>query len=302
MLVTSIAAAILVLAPPALAGKPRVEVPAGIESCPSADELHAAIGAHLGREDYDRAAPPIEVRVRRGEGDTGTLVAEIAIGATRPRRIDPAETCSDLFRAAALSIALALETDAPPPPPSAAPPAVFPDALPRDAAEDRAVVTASALTSIGILPRPSAGLGVSGRVRLTRLVSLSARGLWLPEGTMPDGSFALGLKAAGAGACIEPFGSRTVRAVGCAHLVGGAYSVMPRELPVLEGSSRAYVAATVSAGARLRVAGPMHLEAALDAHVPFVRPTYVTAACPEVGFQAPFVALAMWLGAGISIP
>ena len=289
------------LAPAASAERPRIALSAGVEGCPSTDELHAAIAAHLGRSNYDVAAPPIDVRVLRGDADPGTLVAEIAIGSTLPRRIDPADSCADLFRAAALSIALALEAEAPAPA-SAPAPVALPDATPRDAALDRGVLTASALTSVGLLPRPSAGVGISGRVRLTRSVWLSGRGLWLPEGTMPDDSFALGLKAGGAGACVEPFGSRSVRAVGCAHLVAGAYSVLPREVPVLESGARPYAAATLSAGARLRVAGAVHVEGVLDAHLPFVRPTYVTAACPEVGFEPPFMALALWVGAGIAIP
>ena len=95
------------LAPAASAERPHIELSAGIDGCPSADELHAAIAAHLGKNDYDRAAPAIDVRVHHAEADPGTFVAEIAIGSALPRRIDPADSCGDLFRAVALSIARA---------------------------------------------------------------------------------------------------------------------------------------------------------------------------------------------------
>ena len=296
---------------------PRIEAPADVEGCPSGDDLQRAIAAQLRRDELSRAdAPRVVVHIRHRDVEGKALAADVTMtmadGASTFRRtVDGGDECSDLVRAAALSIALALESDAsersekktaaPPTAPAAPPEAREQPALPMEPARrDRVVVTASALTSVGLLPRPAAGAGVAGRARLGESVWISARGLWLPEATMPNGSFGLGLLAAGAGACVEPFGTTAVSAVGCAHVLGGAFEVTRTSADMQDDAARAYVAAALSAGARARIAGPVHLEGAVDAHVPFTRPTYLTTTCPPTGFEPAFVALALWLGAGIS--
>jgi hypothetical protein len=62
-----------------------------------------------------------------------------------------------------------------------------------------------------------------------------------------------------------------------------------------------YLGASLSAGARVRVAGPLTLEGAIDGHLPFTRPTFLAGTCPPTGFEPPFAALAVWIGAGISL-
>jgi hypothetical protein len=248
--------------------------------------------------------------VRRLEG--GALAADVVStapdGRASTRTIeDPGGTCGDLVRAAALTIALAIEREVatrkpdPPPPPLPVVPRETP-APPRMLREDHLVATASALTAIGLLPRPAAGAGLSLRGRISDAMWLSARGMWLPEGAMPNDAFALSLLAGGAGACVEPFSSGSVSAVGCGHLLAGTLDVARASIPMESERARAYVAASLSLGARARLVGPIHFEALADAHLPFTRPTFLTAACPQVGFEPPFVAVAAWLGAGVSIP
>jgi hypothetical protein len=249
--------------------------------------------------------------VRRLEG--GALAADVVStapdGRTSTRSIeDPGGTCADLVRAAALTIALAIEREEaakkpePPAPPPPVAPRESPSPSPRRLREDRFVASASALTAIGLLPRPAAGAGIAVRGRVSEVMWLSARGMWLPEGTMPNDAFALSLLAGGAGACVEPFSSPAVSAVGCGHLLAGSLDVARASIPMESERAKAYVAASLSFGARARLVGPIHFEALADAHLPFTRPTFLTAACPQVGFEPPFVALAAWLGAGVSIP
>jgi hypothetical protein len=119
---------------------------------------------------------------------------------------------------------------------------------------------------------------------------------------MPNEAFALSLATGALGACIEPFSSMNVSAVTCGHVAAGLFDVVREDVPLESSRAKAYVAATVSAGARIKLSGPLHLEGALDAHVPFTRPTFLTAACPPTGFEPPFIALAAWVGGGVSIP
>lgn len=90
-------------------------------------------------------------------------------------------------------------------------------------------------------------------------------------------------------------------ATACAHLLGGAFGVTRANVAMKSRRPEVYVAASLSAGARVRVLGPLHLEGAFEAQIPFVRPTYVTAVCPPTGFEPAFMALTFWLGVGMSI-
>ncbi len=299
----------LLFAGTAGAEPPHLEAPPDLE-CPSAGELRAAIAQQLARDDFDRSdSPSVLVRVRRSFD--GSLSADVSVTTTMTstRTIDNADTCADLVRAAALSVALAMEKDAAEPKPSPVTTPVRPESgkergTPESGPSlrsDRLAVTAAGLSSLGLLPRPAAGATLGIRGRVSDAVWISGRGFWLPGATMPNDAFSLRLYGGGAGACVEPFGSATVAAVGCGHLVAGVFEVPTHAVPLQSRDPELYLAATLSAGARARVYGPLHVEGALDAHVPFGPPTYLTAACPPTGFSPPFMALALWLGAGVSV-
>lgn len=293
----------------AYAAPPRLETPPEITDCPTADELRSAIARQLGRDDFDReGAPIVDVRVRRSDQALAADISVTTTAATTTRTIDDAEACSDLVRAAALSVALAIEKEAEDdsrrPTQSLVKPPSAKDERPLvnpSLRNDRLVLTASGLTSIGLLPRPAPGVGLLARVRISESAWISTRGFVLPEASMPNDAFALRLRGVGAGACVEPFGAVRVSAVGCAHLVGGLFDVTQRNTLMKSADPEPYAAAVLSAGARAQVHGPFHVEGGLDAHLPFVRPTYLTDRCPPTGFEPPFMALALWLGAGISI-
>jgi hypothetical protein len=284
---------------------PRLEAD-DVPGCPTSTELRSAIATHLGRDPFDDAdAPRVAVRVKRKDE---TVSADVALGETH-RELEGA-SCEEVVRAAALSLALAIEREAPrpAPPPPPMPPATPPattrtpaPAPPRDIGDDRVVASGSLTTTVGLLPRPAPGAGLSARVRIADRAWLSARGFALPQAAMPNERFALRLFAGGAGACVEPWTKGAAAAVGCGHLLVGSFEVVDAQERMLSPTAALYLAASLSAGARVRVVGPFTLEGAVDAQLPFTRPTFLAATCPPTGFEPPFAALAVWLGAGVSV-
>ncbi len=279
----------------------------GVEGCPDAGELRRSIAGHLGRDPFEDAdAPRVAVRVRSSASGAS---ADVVLGETH-RTIEGA-SCADVVRASALSLALAIEREAerpppaPPPPPPAPPPPVAREAPPPEASpsvrDDRVVATASALTTVGLLPRAAPGFGAGARVRVAERVWISARGFALPYASMPNDAFAMRLFAGGAGACVEPAGTKDVALVGCGHLLAGSFEVRDATDPLLGPSAALYLGASLAAGVRARIAGPLSVEGGIDGQFPFTRPTFLAATCPPTGFEPPFAALALWLGAGISL-
>lgn len=164
------------------------------------------------------------------------------------------------------------------------------------------MLLASGQTQLGLLPSASLGAGGGARLRVTDRAWVSARGFFLPETRMVNGAFGMTLAGGGAGMCFEPIGTRGVATVGCAHVLAGSLAVVSRNVPMANGGMKPFGAGALSAGARARVLGPVVVEGAVEATVPFAHPTFLTATCPSVGFQQPFVALALVFAAGVSIP
>ncbi|MBS2016466.1 MAG: hypothetical protein JST00_26510 [Deltaproteobacteria bacterium] len=315
----------------AAAEAPTLRVLDPSASCPTAAELHTAIVGHLGRDPFaEKNGPSVDVAVR----GTPSLRAEITVtrgdprDASHPRtRTIEGDSCGELVRAAALVAALAIEEDAKPAPPAApappppaaepaepAPPArpPAPEPLPeRDAVTPASpgdslrrasfVAVASAVTSVGLLPSPGPGVAGALRVRLAPELWISARAMHLLPARMPGDEFAMSMTTGGAGACWEPLGSDRVAAIACAHVMAGTLAVLDASVPMRDGD-KGFAGATLSGGARARVAGPVAVEATLEGVVPFAHPTFLTASCPIAGFQQPFASVAFSLGAGVSIP
>lgn len=292
---------------------PVLEVEDGITNCPDAESLRRETAAHLRRDPFDGdAAPVVVVQVKRREGG---LVAEVTLTGHGTRAIE-GSTCGDLVGAAALSLALAIDQDAPrvPPPRSepsdAAPPRLEPSSVgPRPEAPlldqaprlPRVVATAQFASSVGVLPRAAPGVALSGRVRVDGPISVSARGQLYPEASLPNGAFSMRYWGGALGACADTFVlGRATTASFCAHAVLGALEVVHASTPT--SGSKVVSGAALSAGVDYRVVGPVHFDATAEGTLPFVRPTFATEQCPIVGFQQPFSTLAVLLGAGVSIP
>lgn len=303
----TIVIALLVVTNRAAAAPASLTIADDVAGCPDATSLRTSIASGLGREPPDDAT--VRVSVRKNDD---ALYAEIVVerAGTPPRaRVVTGDTCGDLVRASALVAVLALKQDEAPPPP---PPPVDPPLAKREDAPTpspvaplraaSAVVIASGMTSFALLPRPASGAALAARLRVTEAVWLSARGFHLPAVQTQDEAFALGLLGGGAGGCVEPFGGVSWAVNGCAHVMAGALSVSDIATPLRDDRSQAFVGASLGAGARGRLVGPLVLEGSIESMVPFRHPTFVTATCPGTGFQQPFATLALSLGVGVSIP
>ncbi len=286
---------------------------AEIEECPSSADLRRAIVTHLGRDAFDRAegAPRVWVHVLRTA--SGALVADVTVeraSSTATHRIDGGGgTCSDLVRAAALSIALAMEAEPSPSQPPHARAVALESPRPepgpqarRDLRDERWLVLAAGVTQLGLLASASSGAGGHARLRVADHVWVGARGLFLPEARMPNDAFGTTLAAGGLGACAEPFGWTNVAASGCAHVLAGSLAAVSPNVSMANGGAKPFGAGALSANVRTRVVGPLVLEGAVEAIVPFGHPALLTATCPSAGFQQPFAALLLGFGVGVSIP
>lgn len=222
------------------------------------------------------------------------------------------DSCADLVRAATLTVVLALEKESARPRPPVEPPAKVTVPAPAQARapeseraaalpirQDSAVVVASVMETLGLLPSAGVGVGGSARLRLGG-VWPSARVMFLPEARMPNDAFAVRLFAAGLGACVEPLGSAVWTLTACSHVLAGASSSRSLRDTLVADGSQAYVAASFAGGARARVVGPWTLEAGLETQVPLSRAYYVTTACPPTGFKQPFATMALSVGTGVS--
>lgn len=258
------------------------------------------------------------------EEASGALRATLSItraGRTTTRNL-AGDSCGDVVAAAAFVAALAIEEEkrraAPPPeasplepsPPEASPPIPLPAEPSADVrarapappvADDRVVLAAQGLATLGLVPSPSTGVGASARVRVASRTWLAARGFWVPRAAMFNDSFAVQLFAGGAGLCNEPFATQSVAAVFCGHVLAGSLDVVNARSALADAGSAFFAAAALSGGARARVAGPLHVEGLVEAQIPFNRATFVTTDCPPVGFQPAFAALVVGFGVGASI-
>lgn len=291
-----------------------VTVDHDVVGCPAVTELEARVAASL--DAHDDADTHAAVRIRRADG--GALVAEASLsrrGAVTARTIEGSEgECVELVAAAALTLGLAAggkpaapaPAPAPPAPPEAHEPARpdAPTSAPVVLGRERFGAIASGVASVGLLPRPQAGAHGDVRVRVGGPLLLSVRGLWLPEATPPNEAFALGLGAGGAGVCVDgPIGSDGALAlVGCAHAMVGVLSARPVNQALASTDAAVWGAASASGGIRAKVGGPLVVAGDITAYLPVTRPTFLADTCPKTGFEQPFAALGIFLGAGLSIP
>jgi hypothetical protein len=297
---------------PAFAAGPELDLEPGVSGCPDVAELRRDIVQHLGRDDLDApTAPRIVVRVRHATPDG--LAADVRVGPAT--RVLAGSTCADLVQGAALSIALAIETDreerrmttgatAPEPSRPAEPHEAHEgsDASTPAVRDARVVAGAEALTSVGLLPRAAAGVGGEGRIRISERAWIAARGFLLPSATMPDDAFEMRLVAGGGGGCVEPLGGTAWALPLCGHVLVGSLSVTNASRPMASGREKAWAALALGAGVRARAVGPVIVDGRLEALFPSGHPTFLTGDCPASGFQEPFAAFVVAAGAGLALP
>jgi hypothetical protein len=151
---------------------------------------------------------------------------------------------------------------------------------------------------LGLLPRASAGLGLTLRYWLGPRVALTAGGEWLPPQS-ERGQFSVGLTTARVGVCAEVYQSPSFGILGCTEPMVGALRVHNEAGFVDEAGTHPWFGLGLSGRMRTRLSGSWGAEFALGSVAPIRRPVYETLECPFVGFQQPLATLGVSAAAGL---
>lgn len=163
--------------------------------------------------------------------------------------------------------------------------------------------TRALLVAPGVLPSTAGGLAFSTEAPSDQPIHGSAGLMYLPEAPTPD-HFAFGLTAAWLGVCAQPW--RTPRAAFtlCAtSLLGAIHAVVPAGYTPVNPGERIWAAASLSAGLRVRLIGPLLAELGGQLLVPIPRTSFTIAHSsgpPEFREQA--AGIMGFAGLGVSIP
>jgi hypothetical protein len=282
---------------------------AGAEACMGENELRRKIADMLGRDPFaDPNGPAVSGAVRR---DGETLVATLSAtfpGETptsREFRSDAAN-CAPLTDAVALAIVLSVERAPSPPPVAARPAPIFDTAPAAVTAEapvaqihryDSLVALAQLEWTLGVLPRPTTGVGLDLRYELGARVTAAAGGFFLPPAS-ERGQFSVGLAAARVGACVDSVRASPVFVVNCAYAKAGEMRVENEAGVVPDAGSHAWFAGSLTAAVLGRLGPHWAAEGGLEATVPAKRPTYATQSCPLIGFEEPPATLGVFFSLG----
>jgi hypothetical protein len=139
-------------------------------------------------------------------------------------------------------------------------------------------------------PLPGASFGASAGLDLARGHLLaSLRGdAWLPsdEPAPPSGSAGVSERVTAYGGtaalCAATTGERRAVLAGCLGARAAAVRASLSGAPISSPQVAAWVAAVPAVRARVRLAGPLHLEAALEVAASLVRPSFAATNLPAV--------------------
>jgi hypothetical protein len=163
-------------------------------------------------------------------------------------------------------------------------------------------VLGEAVLAVGLLPRASAGFGLSVDVPVVRGLDATLGALLLPEVRTSANTFGFSLMAARAGACAVPWRQPRAAASVCADvLLGSMESVVYADVPTRPGG-RFWAGAGGTAKLAARLAGPVVAEIGASVVVPFVRSRYFVENVPATVFQEPVIAGLGFAALGVSIP
>lgn len=295
---------------------------AGAEMCDSSEALRAKIATALGRDPFSSAdAPDFRGTVQR-EGAVltarlwlrerdGTETSRELRSSTSSEPEASARDCASLTDAVALALALSLdrhearararararsgETANPARRTALADSGTTSEGR---AAPPRFSVLAEVGWRLGLLPRASAGLGLTLRYWLGQRVALTAGGEWLPPQS-ERGQFSVGLTTARVGVCAEVYQSPSFGILGCTEPLVGALRVQNEAGVVDEAGTHPWFGVGLNGRVRTRLSGSWGAEFALGGVAPIQRPIYETLACPFVGFQQPIATLGVSAAAGL---
>jgi hypothetical protein len=278
----------------------------GAEACIGEDELRRNIAAMLGRDPFMESNGPVFSGVVRREGDglTATLTSSRPGEPPTSREFNAsAGDCAPLTDAVALAVVLSVEhaPSAEPSPalvqPAPAPPRAELAEAPKRAPSDTLAALGHAYWSLGMLPRPTTGVGITARYKLRDRVTLAAGSLWLPAAS-ERGQLSVGLAMGRFGACVESLRASPVALTHCAYGLGGAARVESEAGTTPDTGLHPWFAGSFATSAVARFGDHWVAEAGAEGAVPFARPTYATSSCPRVGFQQPAATLGIFLSVG----
>jgi hypothetical protein len=288
---------------------------AGAEGCPTEADVRGKIVGMLGEDPFAGVgAPEIHAVVARADPGEG-LVARVRLkeAANSPETTrefhSPSGDCAALTDAVSLAVTLALSSE-----PAAAPSTPRPsDNLPPPAfVADRGApfvaqhsgevgpwtAAAQVLWTLGVLPKPEAGVGLEVRYAVSSGFLLAAGGDWLPPAS-EGGQFSVSLLKAKLAACVVPFRKPSFAISGCASGEGGALRVGNELATLPTAGTHAWFGAGLTARATARLASRWIVEGGAGALVPTTRPIFATPACPLLGFQQPAATLSIFISTGV---
>lgn len=307
----------------------------GAETCPGQPEIAREVRARLGRDPFsDEAERSIEAVVTR-EGGRWFIRIRVREGQQtvgfRELTSDAAD-CGDIKAASVLAVALVVDPEAALNPESLAPPPPAPP-LPSSPAQPRApapppllrgpqpssakfppkpsppattkvALTYRGIVGFGLMPRAAPALALS--VGVGRDVFEGSTGLlWVPEVTSTEGDFAFGTTGVWVGACLHLLRFTRGSVATCGGVLGGAIHSVVRSLEVfepLEPGDRGWAAVSLSGRLRVSLVPPLVAEVGVEALGLVTRYRFSVKDQPEPIFEQPPIALAPFLGLGVSIP
>jgi hypothetical protein len=287
----------------------------GADSCISEEGLHRRVVEMLGRDPFaDPAGPAFSGVVRLRDG---RLVAALSL--SQPGESSPSTReittegpgCGPLSEAVALALALSLEQAASvsePPAVVRMPPAPVPPRVPdaetgvKQAASRPATwsILGEARWTLGLLPRPTTGVGGSLRHDFSPRISAEVGGLWLPSAS-EGGLFSAGLAAGRLGLCVEVLEREKLSVAGCAYGLAGVLRVESEGAVVTEAGGHTWLAPAIGTVVSTRFQGGWVARAGAEGAIPLRRPIYAATACPPVGFQQAPVTLGLFVSLGAFI-
>jgi hypothetical protein len=269
--------AALLVASPVLAKRPLAQaIELDEDACFQRGLLADEVSRWLGHAELDER---VSISVRPGAGGDGSSVAFSILRDGQvvvDRRLEHAGApCPELRRAVALAIVIALDSTVvearPQPTPAPAPP---PPPAPQKAAPSRdALLGPFASAFLGLLPRPTWGVGLELSIPLLRPVDLRLAGFVSGEQSIEVGSGSGDLRLAGGrldGCFVRQPGSVRFRA--CAGAALGSLAARGRDYSETRAPKLLWATAAARLDLRLALARSVGASLALDGWVPLSRP------------------------------
>ncbi len=293
------------------------------DDCPDAQDMERLVAARLGRNPFSGSSGRLlEGMVsKRDDGYSAELWTRDQQGKTiGMRQLSSSEaTCQSLAEAAVLALSLAIDPDAPlvarpqAPPPAQPLPVPAPSATPQPIARPHTLAQtptaasdvqsqdlstlpgASALGvhlvgQLGLLPRPSLGIGLGGGLRFSQRWGAQAELRYFPETNAPDGSFATGMTTLNVGPCATWLQHDSLHARTCVNVLIGQMHMGSGGANISPSEQRAWYAASVGTAIFVPIHPRISLDAGAEAVTPFRRDRFGLSECPLTSFVQPLVA------------